>query len=213
MNVRIGIVDDHQLFLKSLSLMLGSFQNFKVIVEALNGKDLQEKLGKLKELPEIILLDVNMPVMNGLATAQWLNSNHPEIKIIALSMNDNDKTIIDMLKAGCSAYLLKDTHPDELEKAMNEVNTKGYYNGDASNINFRRLLMAEKSAGLLNITEKEKQFLQLACSDLTYKSIAHKMGLSERTIDGYRESLFQKLNVGSRVGLALEAIRKELVKL
>ena len=213
MNVRIGIVDDHQLFLKSLSLMLGSFQNFKVIVEALNGKDLQEKLGKLKELPEIILLDVNMPVMNGLATAQWLNSNHPEIKIIALSMNDNDKTIIDMLKAGCSAYLLKDTHPDELEKAMNEVNTKGYYNGDASNINFRRLLMAEKSAGLLNITEKEKQFLQLACSDLTYKSIAFKMGLSERTIDGYRESLFQKLNVGSRVGLALEAIRKELVKL
>ena len=213
MNVRIGIVDDHQLFLKSLSLMLGSFQNFKVIVEALNGKDLQEKLGKLKELPEIILLDVNMPVMNGLATAQWLNSNHPEIKIIALSMNDNDKTIIDMLKAGCSAYLLKDTHPDELEKAMNEVNTKGYYNGDASNINFRRLLMAEKSAGLLNITEKEKQFLQLACSDLTYKSIAHKMGLSERTIDGYRESLFQKLNVGSRVGLALEAIRKDLVKL
>ena len=213
MKVLIGIVDDHQLFLKSLSLMLGSFQNFTVAVEALNGKDLQEKLKSLKALPEIILLDVNMPVMDGLATAQWLNNNHPEIKVIALSMNDNDKTIIDMLKAGCSAYLLKDTHPDELEKAMNEVNTKGYYNGDASNINFRRLLMAEKSAGLLNITEKEKQFLQLACSDLTYKSIAHKMGLSERTIDGYRESLFQKLNVGSRVGLALEAIRKELVKL
>ena len=213
MKVLIGIVDDHQLFLKSLSLMLGSFQNFTVAVEALNGKDLQEKLKSLKALPEIILLDVNMPVMDGLATAQWLNNNHPEIKVIALSMNDNDKTIIDMLKAGCSAYLLKDTHPDELEKALNEVNTKGYYNGDASNINFRRLLMAEKSAELLNITEKEKQFLQLACSDLTYKSIAFKMGLSERTIDGYRESLFQKLNVGSRVGLALEAIRKDLVKL
>lgn len=213
MNVPIGIVDDHQLFLKSLSLMLGSFKNFIVVVEALNGKDLQGKLTTLKELPEIILLDVNMPVMDGLATAQWLNSNHPEIKIIALSMNDNDKTIINMLKAGCSAYLLKDTHPDELEKALNEVNAKGYYNGDASNINFRRLLLAEKSDDTLKITEKEKQFLQLACSDLTYKSIAHQMGLSERTIDGYRESLFQKLNVGSRVGLALEAIRKDLVKL
>lgn len=213
MKVYVGIVDDHQLFLKSLSLMLGSFVNFTVVVEALNGKDLQEKLKNLQQLPEIILLDVNMPVMDGLATALWLNSNHPEIKVIALSMNDNDKTIINMLKAGCSAYLLKDTHPNELEKALNEVNTKGFYNGDASNINFRRLLLAEKADELLNITEKEKQFLKLACSDLTYKSIAHQMGLSERTIDGYRESLFQKLKVGSRVGLALEAIRKDLVKL
>lgn len=213
MSVSICIVDDHQLFLKSLSLMLGSFENFTVVVEALNGKDLQEKLKNLKVFPEIILLDVNMPVMDGLATATWLNTNHPGIKVIALSMNDNDKTIINMLKAGCSAYLLKDTHPDELEKALNEVNMKGYYNGDASNINFRRLLLAEKSPEIAKISEKEKQFLQLACSDLTYKAIAHQMGLSERTIDGYRESLFQKLNVGSRVGLALEAIRQDLVKL
>jgi DNA-binding NarL/FixJ family response regulator len=126
-------------------------------------------------------------------------------------MNDNDKTIIDMLKAGCCAYMLKDTHPNELEKALTEVVQKGYYNGDASNINFRRLLMAEKEQ--VTITEKEKHFLQLACSDMTYKQIAAIMKLSERTIDGYRETLFQKLNVQSRVGLALEAIRRELVTL
>lgn len=213
MSISIGIVDDHQLFLKSLSLMLGSFENFTVVLEALNGKDLQLKMKEMKKVPEIILIDVNMPVMDGIATASWLRQENPDIKLVALSMNDNDKTIIAMIKAGCCAYLLKDTHPNELEKALREIADKGYYNGDVSNINYRRLLMVEKKEEMLNISEKEKQFLQFACSDLTYRQIAAKMSLSERTIDGYRESLFGKLKVQSRVGLALEAIRKDLVKL
>jgi len=154
---------------------------------------------------------VNMPVMDGIATATWLNENYPEIKLVALSQNDGDKAIIDMLKAGCCAYLLKDTHPNELEKALNEIYEKGFYNADASNINFRRFLQLEKET--LNITEKEKKFLQLACSDMTYKQIASIMMLSERTIDGYRESLFQKFKVQSRVGLVLEALRRQLVTL
>jgi DNA-binding NarL/FixJ family response regulator len=211
MKIPIGIIDDHQLFLKSLSLMLASFKDYEVVVEALNGKDLQEKLKAKKQLPEIILIDVNMPVMDGIATAAWVNEHHPSIKLVALSMNDTDKAIIGMIKAGCCAYLLKDTHPNELEKALNEIIAKGYYNADVSNINYRRLLQAEKDA--ISMSENEKKFLQYACSDLTYKQIADKMNLSERTIDGYRQNLFQKLNVQSRVGLALEAIRRELVKL
>jgi DNA-binding NarL/FixJ family response regulator len=211
MKIKIGLVDDHQLFLKSLALMLQSFDNYEVAVEASNGKNLQEKMEGKKSLPEIILIDVNMPVMDGIATAIWLNENYPTIKLVALSQNDGDRAIINMLKAGCCAYLLKDTHPNELEKALNEIYTKGFYNADASNINFRRFLQLEKES--LNITEKEKKFLQFACSDITYKQIAEKMNLSERTIDGYRESLFQKFNVQSRVGLVLEAIRRELVSL
>jgi DNA-binding NarL/FixJ family response regulator len=211
MKIKIGIVDDHQLFLKSLALMLHSFNNYDVIVEGSNGKDLQKKITDSKSLPEIMLIDVNMPVMDGIATAKWLNENYPEIKLVALSQNDGDKAIIDMLKAGCCAYLLKDTHPNELEKALNEIYEKGFYNADASNINFRRFLQLEKEA--LNITEKEKKFLQLACSDMTYKQIASIMMLSERTIDGYRESLFQKFKVQSRVGLVLEALRRQLVTL
>jgi len=210
MKIKIGIVDDHQLFLKSLAMMLHSFNNYDVIAEGSNGKDLQKKIAGSKELPEIMLIDVNMPVMDGIATASWLNENYPGIKLVALSQNDGDKAIIDMLRAGCCAYLLKDTHPNELEKALNEIYEKGFYNADASNINFRRFLQLEKES--LNITEKEKKFLQLACSDMTYKQIASIMNLSERTIDGYRESLFQKFNVQSRVGLVLEAIRRELVK-
>jgi len=211
MKLTIGIVDDHQLFLKSLSLMLESFKVYEVVLEALNGKELQEKMQQKKIVPDIILIDVNMPVMNGIETATWLFEQYPQVKLVALSMNDTDKAIIGMLKAGCCAYLLKDTHPNELEKALQEISTKGYYNADVSNINFRRLLQAEKEA--LHINEKEKQFLQLACSDKTYKQIAAIMGVTERTVDSYRENLFQKLKVQSRVGLALEAIRKELVKL
>lgn len=211
MKIPIGVVDDHQLFLKSLSLMLKSFKVYDVVVEALNGRELQDKLQQSKVIPSIMLIDVNMPEMNGMETAKWMTANYPETKLVALSMNDTDTIIIDMIKAGCCAYLLKETHPDELEKALNEIHTKGYYNADVSNINFRRLLQSEKEAIQLN--EKEKQFLQHACSDLTYREIAALMFLSERTIDGYREALFGKLKVQSRVGLAMEAIRRGLVTL
>ncbi len=211
MKIKIGIVDDHQLFLKSLALMLRSFNNYDVIIEASNGKNLQEKMIDKKSIPEIMLIDVNMPVMDGISTAKWLSENYTEMKLVALSQNDGDRVIIGMLKAGCCAYLLKDTHPNELEKALNEIYTKGFYNADASNINFRRFLELEKE--LIKINEKEKTFLQFACSDMTYREIAAKMNVSERTVEGYRENLFHKFNVQSRVGLVLEAIRREMVSL
>ena len=210
MKISIGIVDDHQLFLNSLGLMLESFNEFNVTVMAMNGKDLQERISK-KNPPEIILIDVSMPVMDGIETATWLTQNYPLIKLVALSMNDSDKTIIGMIKAGCCAYLLKDSHPNELEKALHEIYTKGFYNSDVSNINYRRLLLAENDS--FTVTEKEKIFLQHVCSDMTYKEIAALLMVSERTVDGYRENLFHKLKVQSRVGLALEAIRRDLVKL
>ncbi len=213
MKTKIGLVDDHQLFLKSLGLMLDSFNSYDVILEATNGKDLQEKIKGKKELPDIILVDVNMPVMDGVETTQWLSENHPEVKVVALSMNADDHTIISMFKAGCCGYLLKDTHPNELERALDEINKRGFYNADAGNINFRKILFHADEKNTLQLSEKEKHFLNLACSELTYKQIATEMNLAERTVDGYRETLFKKLNVQSRVGLCLEALRQELVKL
>jgi DNA-binding NarL/FixJ family response regulator len=213
MKVTIGIADDHQLFLKSVASLINSFDNFEVIMEALDGEDLLKKLHCTPVKPDIILLDVGMPKKNGIETAKEVAKNYGYIKTVALSMKDDDITIIKMLKAGSCAYLLKDIHPAELEKALIEINAKGYYNADAANINYRRLIARANDDGGVQITEKEKQFLQLACSDLTYKQIAAEMSLAERTIDGYRESLFQKLNVKSRVGMALEALRKGLVTL
>lgn len=213
MNITLGIADDHQLFLKSLSLLISSLKDFTILVEAMNGKDLIDKLELKKMKPDIILLDVNMPVMDGKQTAEYLTVKYPAIKLVALSMKDDDETIISMIKAGCCAYLLKDIHPDELDKALHEIYTKGYYNSDAANINFRRLLQHQQKQDELHLSDKEKEFLQLACSDATYKQIAATMHVSERTVDGYRENIFKKLNVQSRTGMALEAIRRELVKL
>lgn len=211
MNITLGITDDHQLFLKSLSLLIGSLEDFTIVIEALNGKDLIEKLEAKKIQPDIILLDVNMPVMDGRQTAEYLSQKSPAIKLVALSMKDDDATIISMIKAGCCAYLLKDIHPEDLNKALHEIYYKGYYNADAANINYRRLLQHQEKE--IQLTDKEKEFLQLACSDATYKQIAATMHLSERTVDGYRENLFRKLNVQSRTGMALEAIRRNIVSL
>jgi DNA-binding NarL/FixJ family response regulator len=213
MKTLVGLVDDHQLFLKSLTLMLENFQDYQVIVEALNGEDLKMKLKQCREVPQIMLIDVNMPILNGIETAKWLSQNYPSMQLIALSMNDKDQAIIKMFRAGCCAYLLKDTHPTELEKAMIEIRSKGYYNADVGNVNFRRLLKKADEKPAITLSAKELEFLNLACSDLTYKHIASKMNLSERTVDGYREALFKKFHVQSRVGLCLEAIRKEFVSL
>ena len=213
MKITVGIVDDHQLFLKSLGLMLSGFDNYTVTIEALSGKELQQKMQVAEILPQIILLDVNMPVMDGVETASWLHTHYPDIKLVALSVNDTDKAIISMIRAGCCAYLLKDIHPNELEKALDEINIKGYYNADAGNINYRRLLMYEDKNDPLYITEKEKQFLQFAFLEMSYKQIADAMSVAERTVDNYRDSLFIKLGVHSRIGLILEALKRDLVKL
>lgn len=211
--ITVGIVDDHQLFSSSLGIMLENFQKYKVVVEATNGKDLQPKITALPQQPDLLLIDVNMPVMDGIETANWVRQHYPNLKMVALSMNNDDKSIISMIKAGCCAYLLKDAHPDEFERALEEIYTRGFYNADIMNINFRRLLMTQQENNQLSLTEREKEFLALACSELTYKQIASEMGLAERTVDGYREALFKKFNVQSRVGLVMEALRKNLVQL
>lgn len=213
MKIPVGIVDDHQLFLKSLGLMLSSFDNYTVTIEAVNGRDLQQKIATVEKVPQIMLLDVNMPVMDGIETALWLRTHYPAIKTVALSVNDTEKAIIGMIRAGCCAYLLKDIHPNELEKALNEINAKGFYNADTSNINYRRLLLYEDKKNKLNINDREKEFLQLACTEISHKEIALAMQISERGIERIREKLYEKLNVHSRLGLVLEAIKWDLVKL
>lgn len=214
MKIRVALIDDHQMFLRSLGLLLHTLPDVEVCLEALNGKDLMEKLERDKgAMIDVALLDVNMPVMNGYETARWLREHYPSIKIIALSMNDKDRAIIKMFSAGCCAYLLKDMSPDILEKALHAVYKDGYFNYDNWHMSPARIFSEIENDISKKISKREMEFLALACSDLTYKQIAAEMNLSERTIDGYRESLFGKMNVQSRVGLCLEAIRLDLVRL
>lgn len=209
--IKVGLVDDHQLFRKSLSLLLSSFKNTVVVMDATNGVDLQAKMEQATTLPEVMLIDVSMPQMDGPQTAEWLHQTYPAIRKVALSMDDKEETVIKMLRAGCCSYLFKDIHPNELEHALDEVHRFGYYNPA---ISYQKLMSsAQQTDSSLHLTEKELYFLKLSCSDLSYRDISSIMNLSERTIDGYRASMFTKLNVQSRTGMALEAIRKGFVKL
>jgi DNA-binding NarL/FixJ family response regulator len=211
MKIKIGLVDDHQLFRKSVTLMLSSL-GFDTVVDAGNGKELQEKFSKLTSLPDIMLIDVEMPVMNGVDTARWLKQTHPSVRLVALSMNDKEHIIMSMIRAGCCSYLLKDTAPDVLEYALREVYYKNYYNSEINNSNLGKLVIENQNEFAVTYTEKEIEFLNLACTDLTYKQIGTKMKISERTVDGLRETLFTKLNVVSRTGMAMEGMRKGLIK-
>ena len=211
-NHTVGIVDDHVLFAQSLQGLINSFAGFEVIFMAKNGNDLINKLDTAKCDPEILLLDINMPVMNGFETIVWLNENKPQIKVIALSMDDDEDTIIKMLRLGSKGYLLKDIHPETFVKALNEVATKGhYYSDQVTQTLLDSVNKKETKTKAKDFTSRELEFLELACSDKTYKEIADVMCLSPKTIDNYRDTLFKKLEVRSRIGLVLYALKHEIV--
>ncbi len=211
--IRVCLVDDHKLLRKGMVELIDSLPGYVVVGDVDNGKDLISRLASM-ELPEIILLDINMPEMNGYETALWLTKEHPQIRILALSMYDDERSIIRMIKSGAKGYILKDVEPKELAKAFDDIISKGYYHSDlvshvlVSSIQGRGALEARTEPTL---NDRELLFLKLACTELTYKEIADRMCLAPRTIDGYREALFEKLNVKSRVGLAMYAVRQGVV--
>jgi DNA-binding NarL/FixJ family response regulator len=211
MKINIGLVDDHVLFSKSLTTLLHTFNGFQVVVDARNGAEVVEKCTTLTPLPDIMLIDVEMPVMNGPQTAQALREKYPEMRLVALSMNDNDNSVINMVRAGCCSYLLKDCSPEILEQALREVYVNSYYNSEIHHNSLGKLLITYQHVVPPN--DAEIEFLKLASSELSYREIANIMNLSERTIDGYRSSLFDKLKVQSRTGMVLEAMRRGLIKL
>ena len=208
----VVIVDDHLLFAQSLKGLIDTFEEFTVLYHAINGKDLIEKLETISNKPDIILMDINMPIMNGIETTYWLKKNIPEIKVLALSMEDDEMLIIKMIKKGAKGYLLKDIHPNELHTALNDVIEDGFYHTKRVSKTLQKSFASEiKDAS--EISENEMKVLKYACSEKTYKEIAQEMHLSPKTIDGYRDSLFKKTGVKSRVGLVIYALKKGLHEL
>lgn len=189
--------------------------NWLLLFQADNGTHFMEQIKKHGE-PSIVLLDINMPEMDGYATAQWLREQHPLVNVIALSMYDNENAIIRMFKAGAKGYILKDSEPPELKKALDSVQQKGYYYSELVTgrlIHSINKMDAEngEAKNQAELSEREKEFLKLACTEMTYKEIADKMFLSPRTIDGYRDALFEKLRLKTRVGLVMYAIKNGIV--
>jgi DNA-binding NarL/FixJ family response regulator len=205
----IAIVDDHILIAKALAGIIENFAAFEVLYECEHGKALQEKLSNKKNVPDIVLLDISMPVMDGFETALWLKESHPEVLIIALSMQDDERSLIKMVKSGANGYLLKNVHPLELENALTTLVKNGfYYPNWAANKVFSSLGSASSAKNqIINITEREKEFLQYSVTEMSYKEIAEKMFCSPRTVESYRDSLFEKLGLKTRVGLAVYAMK------
>ncbi|MBC7935794.1 MAG: response regulator transcription factor [Rhizobacter sp.] len=212
--ISIALVDDHKLFRKGLLGLIEMVDNnIDILFEADNGIDMQKKLVP-DNLPDIILMDINMPDMDGFESAAWLNKNHPTINVLVVSMVENEESIIRMLKLKVKGYLSKDVEPAELGAALNAIMSKGFYYTDFITGKLVHTLQNEhEKESLVTLNEKEKKFIQLACSELTYNDIAGEMFVSPKTIDGYRNNLFEKLTVKSRVGLALYAVKHGLVKL
>lgn len=216
MNKKAVLVDDHGLLRNGLAGLVKDL-GYTVLFEADNGKDFLAKL-KPDQLPDIVLLDINMPLMDGYATAAWIKKHHPDIRILALSMYDDENSIIRMLKNGAGGYILKDSDPGELKMAMESVLNKGFYYSEMVTGRLIHSIHAQqdenspaKSGAGLN--EREVEFLKLAATEMTYKEIAEQMHLSPRTIDGYRDDLFEKLNIKSRVGLVLFSIKNGIVRI
>lgn len=207
-SISVAVVDDHTLFRSGLATLLSEFDEIKISFEATNGFDLQHKLEKCSDV-QLILMDISMPVMDGYAATKWVKANYPQVHILALSMLEDEKAIIGMLKAGAGGYMLKESTPLDLLNAIKVIVEKGFF---VNELVSGKLLVALKDSDSKPVfTARELTFLQHCSTELTYKEIAELMNVSPRTIDNYRESLFSKLNIKSRTGLVVYGIKNNLI--
>lgn len=216
--VKVALVDDHHLLRHALAELINSFEGYRVHLEAGNGRELTQVI-QAQDPPDIVLLDIHMPFMDGYATAEWLRNNHPSVRVLALTMEDAETAIIRMLRCGAQGYILKEAETSEFRTALDTLMERGFYHSElVTNTLMNSLNPNASSVGQPPVTRpslnpRELDFLKYCCSELTYKEIADRMCLSVRTIDGYREDLFNKLGVRSRTGLVIYAIRQGLVNL
>ncbi len=213
----VALIDDHVLLRNGLANLIETLGDYKVLFQADNGKQFVETVQN-GTVPDIVLIDINMPIMDGYETATWIRENKLKIIILALSMYDDENSIIKMFKAGAKGYILKDCDPSELKTALEALVTKGFYYNEMITGKLIHTIntLDEKeiqSKMLAKLNDREIAFLKLVCSEYTYKEIAEKMFVSTRTVDGYRDSLFEKLEVKSRVGLVMFAVKNGVISL
>jgi len=212
--VSIAIVDDHTLFRQGLVHLLSESNEINILFDADNGADMIKKLCN-HPVPDVILMDITMPVMDGYETTKWLKQNHPDVNVLALSMFEEDKPIIGMLKSGAGGYMLKQSKVGDLVSAIVSIARNSFFINDLVSGKLLRNIQNNQpvKTASIDVNTNEQRFLELCCSDLTYKQIADQMHLSPHTIDNYRESLFLKFETKSRTGLVIAALRNELIKL
>lgn len=210
---KVALVDDHALLRNGLASVIHNSEGYEVVFEADNGKHFIEQLKKSKK-PDIVLLDITMPEMDGFETAAWIKQHEPGIKVLVLSMMDSDTSIIRMLKNGARGYILKDSKPDVLRSALREIAEKGFFFNEL--VSGRLVHMANQGTddkSTLTLSEKETEFLKLCCTEKSYKEIADAMHITPRAVEALRSNMFERLDTLSRVGLVMYAIRNGIVKI
>ncbi|MDN3550987.1 response regulator transcription factor [Mucilaginibacter aquaedulcis] len=211
--IKLGIIDDHKIFRNGLKATLEDCENLDLILEASNGKELVGLLAD--KLPDVLLMDIKMPEMDGIQTATYVHQHYKHIKILALSMFNEDKYIVDMMKAGASGYLLKNAEPEEIIEAISTVYHKGFYFNEHLSITLIKQLVVNDHADQANnkadLNEREIEVLKLVCQECSNQEIADKIFLSVRTVEGYRARLFEKTNSKNLVGLVIYAIKRGII--
>jgi len=208
--LKVYIADDHTLFRKAMVNLLQTFDRVSVVKDAENGKDLMTLIKA--EQPDIAIVDLQMPVMDGAEAAEIIITKFPGIKIIVLTMHDSDKYVLHMMEMGVHAFLLKNTEPDELEKAIDSVIDKDFYHNDWVVSIMRKNVKSQRPTFSSEyLTDRERQIVQLVCRELSSKEIAEKLSISERTIENHRSTIMKKLGVKNTIGLVHYAYQTGIV--
>jgi DNA-binding NarL/FixJ family response regulator len=212
--IRLVIADDHEIFRDGLSLMLSKQQDMLLVGQAQDGRELISLVNAV--MPDVIMTDVKMPVMDGIEATRSLLAQHPDLKIIALSMFDEENLIVDMLEAGAKGYLLKNADKQEILDAIHSVyEDKNYYchhtsSRLASLISKSRFNPYRKREPII-FTEREIEIIRLICQQLTAQEIADKLYLSKRTVEGHRTKILEKMNVKNTAGVVIYALKHRIV--
>lgn len=207
----IAIVDDHNFVRSAMINHIHANTNLKVIIDACNGREFINKIVINETKPMICLIDISMPVLNGYNTICELRKLYPEMKFLVLTAIEHEFSIIKMIRNGAHGYLLKSCSIKEIENAVHDILEKGYYFSEL--VTEKLMMRATKAKSSEFLTNREIQFLSLCCSDLTYNLIAQEMHVSVRTLQDYQEVLKKKLNISTRLGLALFAVATGIVHL
>lgn len=209
--IKLAFADDHQAIRQAIIAMLNC-DSIECVADAENGRALIDKITKLKNSPDVCLLDISMPVLNGYETLIELKERWPSIKVLVFTALGSDQNIIRMIRHGAQGYIMKNADIADVRKAIIEVYKEGIYYSDRVPQRLYSSIM-NGEIPVQNLTAREMQLLQRCCSDSSYAEIAKELGVTTRSVEGWRDSIFRKLNVASRVSLAMFAIEHGMVPL
>jgi DNA-binding NarL/FixJ family response regulator len=212
--IKIAIADDYKIFREGLKVGFSADENLEVIMEADNGEDLLKALEAMT--PDVIIMDLKMPIMDGMEATKAVRKKYPAIKVLVVTMYDDDKFIIHLMENGANGYLLKNTEPDEIRKSIYAVHENGYYFNDVVNkALLKKLVLKNNLKPSFNqnveLTEREMEVLKLICEEKTAAEIAKDIFLSPRSVEGIRQRLIEKVGVRNTAGLVMFAVKNSMV--